>query len=131
MEVYASVDQRTRQKLEEMLQTWKEPVPGSIDSTPVFPPDVIRPIENALLKARTAALQAQQEQARRQMGSRGGRPPGSSYRATPTPPNARQPFNQPPYQGGPYPGANSARPTPAPAQQTYQQRQVSTSAHAL
>ncbi|CAN8103797.1 unnamed protein product [Discula destructiva] len=116
MEVYASVDQRTRQKLEEMLQTWKEPVPGSIDSTPVFPPDVIRPIENALLKARTTALQAQQEQARRQMGSRGSRPPMPGFRATPTPPNARQPFKQPTY-----PAANGARSASAFGQQTYLQ----------
>lgn len=119
MDVYASVDQRTRHKLEEMLQTWKEPVPGSIDSTPVFPPDVIRPIENALLKARTSALQAHQEQVRRQVGSRGARPPGPGYRATPTPPNARQPFPQPPY-----PGVNGARSASALGQQPYQQHQV-------
>lgn len=95
MDVYASVDQRTRHKLEEMLQTWKEPVPGSIDTTPVFPSEVVKPIENALIKARTSALQAQQDQMRSQMRSRGGRPP-AGYRATPTPPNARQPFSQPP-----------------------------------
>lgn len=119
MDVYASVDQRTRHKLEEMLQTWKEPVPGSIDSNPVFPSDVIRPIENALLKARTSALQAHQEQVRRQMGSRGGKPPVPGYRATPTPPNARQPFTQPPY-----PGTNGVRSASAFAQQPYQQPQV-------
>lgn len=119
MDVYASVDQRTRHKLEEMLQTWKEPVPGSIDSNPVFPSDVIRPIENALLKARTSALQAHQEQVRRQMGSRGGKPAMPGYRATPTPPNARSPFTQPPY-----PGTNGVRSVSAYGQQPYQQQQV-------
>lgn len=118
MDVYASVDQRTRHKLEEMLQTWKEPVPGSIDSNPVFPSDVIRPIENALLKARTSALQAHQEQVRRQMGSRGGKPPLPGYRATPTPPNARQPFTHPPY-----PGTNGVRSASGFTQQPYQQPQ--------
>lgn len=112
MDVYASVDQRTRHKLEEMLQTWKEPVPGSIDTTPVFPIDVVKPIENALIKARTSALQAQQDQMRSQMRGRGGRPP-AGYRATPTPPNARQqPFNQPPY-----PAMNGHRPDTAVGQQ--------------
>lgn len=120
MDVYASVDQRTRHKLEEMLQTWKEPVPGSIDSTPVFPPDVVKPIENALIKARTSALQAQQGQMRAQMRSRGGRPPVPGYRATPTPPNTRQPFNQPPYAG-----VNGHRPDSAIGQQApYAQQQV-------
>lgn len=120
MDVYASVDQRTRHKLEEMLQTWKEPVPGSIDTTPVFPSDVVKPIENALIKARTSALQAQQDQMRSQMRGRGGRPP-AGYRATPTPPNARQqPFNQPPY-----PAMNGHRPDTAAGQQPpYAQHQV-------
>lgn len=119
MDVYASVDQRTRHKLEEMLQTWKEPVPGSIDTTPVFPADVVKPIENALIKARTSALQAQQEQMRSQMRSRGGRPPVPGYRATPTPPNARQPFSQPLY-----PGVNGHRPDSGFGQQPYTQQQV-------
>lgn len=124
MEVYASVDQRTRHKLEEMLQTWKEPVPGSIDTTPVFPLGVVRPIENALIKARTSALQAQQQQERNQMRSRGARPPpGAQYRATPTPPNARQPFSQPPL-----PAANGRGPGPAFGQQPYPQPQVSSPA---
>lgn len=119
MDVYASVDQRTRHKLEEMLQTWKEPVPGSIDTTPVFPSEVVKPIENALIKARTSALHAQQEQMRTQMRSRGARPP-AGYRATPTPPNARQPFNQPPYTA-----VNGNRPDSALGQQpSYTQQQV-------
>ena len=64
-----------------MLKTWKEPVPGSLDSRPVFPVDVTRNIENALIKARTAAVQLQQQQARVQPG-RGPSP----WRGTSTPP---------------------------------------------
>lgn len=60
MKAYTLVDSQTRRKLDEMLKTWKEPVPGSLDTRPVFPPDVTRNIESALIKARTAALQQQQ-----------------------------------------------------------------------
>lgn len=93
MEAYAMVDQSVRRKMEEMLKTWKEPVPGSIDSRPVFPADVTRPIENALIKHRTSAIQAQQEYSRReqQVLGRVRGTPGPPYRNTPTPPNMRQP----------------------------------------
>lgn len=120
MDAYASVNDSTRRKMEEMLKTWKEPVPGSIDKNPVFPADSVRPIETALIKARTSALQAQQEQMRsqHQLLARGGRPQ-APYRATPTPPNARQPFNQPPY-----PGVNNNRQDPSlGGQQAYHQQQ--------
>jgi len=89
MEAYALVDNNTRRKMDEMLKTWKEPVPGSIDTRPVFPPEVTRPIENALIKARTSAVQAQQEQLRSQQQFMGrGRPSGSPapYAQVPTPP---------------------------------------------
>lgn len=104
MDTYASVDNTTRRKMDEMLKTWKEPVPGSIDPRPVFPPEVVRPIENALIKARTNALQAQQEHARGQQQILGrGRPippQGTPHRDIPTPPTSR------PHQanGVPYPG---------------------------
>jgi pre-mRNA cleavage complex 2 protein Pcf11 len=62
MLAYTQVDSQIRRKLDEMLKTWKEPVPGSLDPRPVFSADVTRPIETALIKARTQALQAQQEQ---------------------------------------------------------------------
>ncbi|KAI1428796.1 hypothetical protein F5Y12DRAFT_799890 [Xylaria sp. FL1777] len=91
MDAYAMVDMATRRKLEEMLKTWKEPVPGSIDTRPVFSPDVVRPIENALIKVRTTALQQDQERMRNQQQFYGrGRPAqGVPYRETPTPPGAR------------------------------------------
>lgn len=77
-----------------MLKTWKESVPGSIDTRPVFPPEVVRPIENALIKARTNALQAQQEHARGQQQILGrGRPTPQTipHRDIPTPPASRPP----------------------------------------
>lgn len=109
--------------MEEMLKTWKEPVPGSIDKNPVFPPDVVRPIENALIKARTSALQAHQEQMRtqHQLFGRGGRPVVAPHRNTPTPPNARQQFNQP---QPPHAGINGHRPESALGQPAYPQHPV-------
>ncbi|GAP83812.2 putative mRNA cleavage factor complex component pcf11 [Rosellinia necatrix] len=114
MDAYAMVDMATRRKLEEMLKTWKEPVPGSIDTRPVFPPEVVRPIENALIKVRTTTLQQDQERMRnqQQLYSRGRPGQGVPYRETPTPPGARPPpqahgyhGQQPPMQhpnGAPY-----------------------------
>ncbi|TLD32755.1 hypothetical protein PspLS_01493 [Pyricularia sp. CBS 133598] len=129
MEAYASVDNATRRKMDEMLKTWKEPVPGSLDTRPVFPPEVVRPIENALIKARTSALQAQQEQMRNQhhlLGGRGRPPPpmmpqGMPYRETPTPPGARGPngYGQPylpPNVRGPENPQGQTYPTPQPHQ---------------
>lgn len=110
MDAYASVDNQTRRKMDEMLKTWKEPVPGSIDTRPVFPPDVVRPIENALIKARTTALQAQQESIRGQQALLSGRrqQPPVPYRETPTPPGFRPGSQQPPapYGQHPPPGIN-------------------------
>ncbi|KAJ5145669.1 uncharacterized protein N7515_000233 [Penicillium bovifimosum] len=63
MNVYTLVDGNTRKKLDEMLNTWKLPAPGSKDTRPVFPPEITRNIESALIKARTAALQQQQARA--------------------------------------------------------------------
>ncbi|KAJ6053864.1 uncharacterized protein N7446_009876 [Penicillium canescens] len=76
MDAYSSVDAMTRKKLDEMLNTWKQPAPGSLDTRPVFPPEITRNIESALIKARTAALQ--QQQARSQtdlLGRRGNTTP--------------------------------------------------------
>ncbi|RFN52576.1 hypothetical protein FIE12Z_3159 [Fusarium flagelliforme] len=84
MESYAVVDQPVRRKMEEMLRTWKEPVPGSMDSRPVFSHELVRPIENALLKARAATMP--------QAGMMPGRPRSAvPHRDTPTPPGMRLP----------------------------------------
>ena len=111
MNAYSLVDNQVRKKLNEMLETWKAPVPGSIEKRPVFPPEVTRPIENALIKARTVAVQLQQQQARSQqeMLNRG-RPtstPSGLWRNTPTPPQN-----------------NTRYPAPS-AQQSYPQHQIS------
>ncbi|KAB5585878.1 hypothetical protein GE09DRAFT_42926 [Coniochaeta sp. 2T2.1] len=121
MDAYASVDNQTRRKMDEMLKTWKEPVPGSIDTRPVFPPDVVRPIENALIKARTTALQAQQESIRGQQALLSGRrqQPPPPYRETPTPPGFRPGSHQPlAYGQHPPPGMNG-HPQGPPIQQSY------------
>ncbi|KAI1646460.1 hypothetical protein F4815DRAFT_198089 [Daldinia loculata] len=114
MDAYASVDMPTRRKMDEMLRTWKGPVAGSLDTRPVFPPDVTRPIENALIKARTAHLQAQQkhQQGQQQLLGRG-RPAsqGVPYRETPTPPG----YHPPPQANG-YP---SQAPVPNPNGPSY------------
>ena len=82
MEAYTLVDGNVRRAMEGMLKTWKEPVPGSMDKRPVFPPEVVRPIENALIKAKTAALQHQ-------------RLPPAGYKNTPTPPQMNGQFGPP------------------------------------
>lgn len=103
--------------MEEMLKTWKEPVPGSIDTRPVFPIEVTRPIESALIKARTSALQAQQEYARSQPQIMRQRPglAQQQYRQTPTPPNVTRPsqYALPGY------AAPQDRGTPQPQEQLY------------
>lgn len=106
MNAYTLVDSQTRKKLDEMLKTWKEPVPGSLDTRPVFPAEITRGIENALIKARTAALQHQQVRGQHDVLGRNrgvATPPAGTWRNTPTPP-----------QGARYPpsGQNAAQPYP-------------------
>ena len=64
MGAYSLVDHQVRKKLDEMLKTWKNPVPGSTDKRPVFPVEITRTIETALIKARTAAVERQQQDQR-------------------------------------------------------------------
>ncbi len=112
MNAYTLVDGPVRKKLEEMLKTWKEPVPGSLDSRPVFPPDVTRSIENALIKARTAAIQLQQQQAKSLQGRA-----TTGWRGTPTPPPAAGAAR---YNQKPVP-ASVAQTPGFPGQQSYGQ----------
>lgn len=114
MDAYSLVNNQVRKKLDEMLKTWKEPVPGSSDPRPVFPVESTRPIENALIKARTLAVQQQQQQARSQQDLMGRMRPTATpvgvvpWRNTPTPPqsNGRYPpapsqaYTQPNLQNG-------------------------------
>ncbi|KAI0019386.1 hypothetical protein F4780DRAFT_771228 [Xylariomycetidae sp. FL0641] len=136
MDSYAMVDMPTRRKMDEMLKTWKEPIPGSIDTRPVFPPDVVRPIENALLKVRTATMQQERARGQQPFMGRGrpmpqgvpqgvpqGMPQTMPYRETPTPPGSRPPSHvhgfpaqapMPMPNGGPYNPPPSGSYTPQP-----------------
>lgn len=107
MESYAVVDHGVRRKMEEMLKTWKDPVPGSMDTRPVFSHELVRPIENALMKARAASMPQQAQSAIP------GRPRSAMFphRNTPTPPGMRgypgPAGNFPPQ---PHPFANGGHP---------------------
>lgn len=90
MNAYTLVDSQTRRKLDEMLKTWKEPVPGSLDTRPVFSPDITRNIESALIKARTAALQHQQARGPDMPRGRGSVTP-TGWTNNPTPPQNMAP----------------------------------------
>jgi pre-mRNA cleavage complex 2 protein Pcf11 len=87
MEAYTVVDNATRKRMEEMLKTWKAPVAGSMDTRPVFSPELVRPIENALIKAKGASIS---------QGPLPGRPRPAMppQRDTPTPPSGL--LGQPP-----------------------------------
>jgi len=103
MDAYTLVDQPIRKKLEEMLHTWKQPVPGSSSSAPVFPSEVTRKIEAALIKARTAAVQLQQKQMKQQQDrmnfSRGQtQTPQPPYMTPPQPAPATLAYPQAPQQ---------------------------------
>lgn len=107
MESYAVVDSNVRRKMEEMLRTWKDPVPGSMDTRPVFSHELVRPIENALMKARAATMP--------QQGPIPGRPRPAMmpHRNTPTPPGIgmRGPGGRPgAYAQLQYPFTNGGRP---------------------
>ncbi|EMC96329.1 hypothetical protein BAUCODRAFT_33665 [Baudoinia panamericana UAMH 10762] len=110
MEAYTLVDGMTRRAMDSLLKTWKEPVPGSMDHRPVFPPEIVRPIENALIKAKTAALQNQRQVQQ---------PP---YRSTPTPPQYNGQYAVPPTpnQHEQYPQYVYGNSQAAPPQQQWQ-----------
>ena len=109
MNAYSLVNLSVRKKLDEMLKTWKEPVPGSLDQRPVFPSDTTRPIDTALLKARTAALQVlqvqEQQHGRNPLGNIPSQRPmaaqSTQWRSTPTPPQANGRYYPPPQQAIP------------------------------
>ncbi|SPO03433.1 related to PCF11 component of pre-mRNA 3`-end processing factor CF I [Cephalotrichum gorgonifer] len=109
MESYARVDHPVRRKMEEMLKTWKGPVPGSMDTKPVFPPDVVLPIETALIKVHTSmqANRKPQPHLRQQPG----------HRNTPTPPGMNHPHAPGPYPNHTPPNANGI-PSGVPQSQT-------------
>ncbi|KAF4554006.1 Hypothetical protein D9617_5g068810 [Elsinoe fawcettii] len=101
MDAYTLVDPRTRRSMESMLGTWKDPVPGSMEPTPVFPPETTQVIETALAKVKAVSNRAANLP----------RPGSATFRNTPTPPGQGPRYAAPgqnPYQNG-YPGQ---QPTP-------------------
>jgi pre-mRNA cleavage complex 2 protein Pcf11 len=110
MGAYTLVDPMTRRAMDNLLKTWKEPVPGLLDTKPVFGQEITRPIENALIKAKTAALQNQRTVP--------GQPP---FTNTPTPPqfNGNYPLQHQAQHHQPPPGNPYAQ-TSTPLQQQWQ-----------
>jgi pre-mRNA cleavage complex 2 protein Pcf11 len=94
MDAYTLVEPPVRRKLEELMSTWKEPPSTGIYPNPVFPQDVTRKIENALLKAKTVALQLEQRR-QREMAAAG----LLQHRNTPPLPFPQQ--HQPDWSGNP------------------------------
>ncbi|KAL8925934.1 MAG: hypothetical protein Q9208_003247 [Pyrenodesmia sp. 3 TL-2023] len=140
MDAYALVPPHIRKKLDEMVKTWKEPVPGSTDMRPVFPPEKTRPIETTLIRFRTLAVQGAQQQHRQQ-----GMPmppytmasqqypmaaPQPQWQNTGTPPQNNGLYGSPHPQGYPQPNGYPQRPPypqynqppqhPQPTPPTYQ-----------
>uniref|UniRef100_A0A0B7JZA8 CID domain-containing protein n=1 Tax=Bionectria ochroleuca TaxID=29856 RepID=A0A0B7JZA8_BIOOC len=105
MEAYTVVDNATRKRMEEMLKTWKQPVAGSMDTRPVFSADLVRPIENALMKAKAAMMPQAQIPGRP-------RPGVTPHRETPTPPGMRSATGTPGNYNGQMPYPNGAHPPP-------------------
>lgn len=85
MDAYTAMNSADRRAMDALLQTWKQPVPGTRDPTPVYPLEVVREIETPLMRWRTTVLQ----QSRRPNSPYGTRPPGQTqappYRQTPPP----------------------------------------------
>ena len=101
MGAYSLVDHQVRKKLDEMLKTWKNPVPGSIDMRPVFPVEITRTIDTALIKARTAAVERQQQSQRVDMLRQRAvaTTPATAWRNTSTPPQNSVHYPPPSTQG--------------------------------
>ncbi|KAG9204800.1 hypothetical protein G6514_010031 [Epicoccum nigrum] len=84
MDAYLVVDQATRKAMEGLLRTWKQSVPESMDTRPVFPANVTGDIENAVNKIRSVAAATQ---ASRPTHALPPRPPANvAWRDTSTPP---------------------------------------------
>lgn len=62
LETYTLVDPILRRKMEELLRTWKLPLPGSQTANPAFPHEVTMRIDNALVKARHALQQLRERE---------------------------------------------------------------------
>lgn len=113
MLAYSQVDQAVRRKLEEMLGTWRKPVPGSLSTTPVFPLSATQSIVDALNRFKASTMQRQPPQYRAP----------SIVQAQPMQyPQTSTPQPQAPY---PMPPINIQQPTPTPPPQPQTYPQVS------
>lgn len=89
MLAYSQVDQMVRKKLEEMLKTWREPVPGSLSSVPVFPLPNTQSILDALNRFKqSTAGRPQQYPQQLQVRPASIVQASAPYRQTPTPPQS-------------------------------------------
>ena len=96
MNAYTLVDGNVRKKLDETLKTWREPVPGSLSTTPVFRLDITQRVVDALSKARLAAQQTRNQQMPL-MASRMAVAQAQPFRNTPTPPQNLPNYGRPTY----------------------------------
>jgi len=115
MLAYSQVDPMVRRKLEEMLKTWREPVPGSLSSVSVFPLPSTQSIIDALNRYKqSTATRPQQFPQQAQIRTPSVVQASVPYRATATPPQ----------NGLPYPPLiDIQKPTPSPQPQVQLQPQ--------
>jgi pre-mRNA cleavage complex 2 protein Pcf11 len=87
MGAYRSVDERTRREMENILQSWKQPVAGLRDPRPVLEPHVTKDIENALIKFQTIMQQhsASYQPSFPANAHNQAPPPGMPFRNSPVP----------------------------------------------
>ncbi|KAF1990694.1 hypothetical protein K402DRAFT_324139 [Aulographum hederae CBS 113979] len=108
MDAYTTVDEPVRRAMEGLLKTWKLPVPESLDTRPVFNPDITREIENTLVKIRGITQPPRYNQL----------PPrpiqNGQWNGPGTPSQSGLPFQHPPphHSGTPLHGAPSVPPGP-------------------
>ncbi|EXJ93306.1 hypothetical protein A1O1_01698 [Capronia coronata CBS 617.96] len=88
MHAYSQVDGPVRRKLEEMLKTWREPVPGSLSPTPVFPHTSTQSIVDSLNKFRSPMPAATRQQSTPVQAPPARILSDPRYRHTPTPPQS-------------------------------------------
>ncbi|EXJ80078.1 hypothetical protein A1O3_08364 [Capronia epimyces CBS 606.96] len=137
MLAYSQVDAPVRRKLEEMLKTWREPVPGSLSPTPVFPHASTQSIVDSLNKFRSPMPAATRYQSPHIQPTPARALVDPRYRHTPTPPqsfpplasglasNTRSPGLQPEIPQPPYtqtPPPSFSQPYPPQATPLYQQQ---------
>ncbi|KAK4934345.1 mRNA 3' end processing factor, partial [Elasticomyces elasticus] len=135
MLAYSQIDRAWRPKLEELLKTWRESVPGSDSATPVFPLSATQSILDAVNKykamdhvSRPQQLYAQFQQA--QIRSPHLAQAAMPYTATPPPVRQYPQLNGTPQQHYAQPqqqvpqSQHYAPPTPQPVTQQYSQPQA-------